>query len=187
VEVRPINVLDAGDIERDVAAFARFANGGLIVAAGAQAAFSRDVIIKLAVRHRLPALYSDHVFVTSGGLIAYGPDRVDMFRHAADYVDRILRRKAGRSAGAGSDQVPARSQREDCQGARPPSPGQAARHRRRGDRVKRRTFITFLGSAAVAWPLAARAQQAGAPRHPLQVGPSFMFEASPISSGSRSN
>jgi putative ABC transport system substrate-binding protein len=91
VEVRPINVRDAGDIERDVAAFARSANGGLIVAAGAQAAFSRDVIIKLAVRHRLPALYSDHAFVTGGGLIAYGPDRVDMFRHAADYVDRILK------------------------------------------------------------------------------------------------
>jgi putative ABC transport system substrate-binding protein len=91
VEVRPINVRDAGDIERDVAAFARSANGGLIVAAGAPAAFSRDVIIKLAVQHRLPALYSDHAFVTGGGLIAYGPNRVDMFRHGADYVDRILK------------------------------------------------------------------------------------------------
>ena len=91
VEVRPINLRDAGDIERDLAAFARSANSGLIVAAGAPAAFSRDVIIKLAIRHRLPALYSDHAFVTGGGLIAYGPDRVDMFRHAADYVDRILK------------------------------------------------------------------------------------------------
>jgi ABC-type uncharacterized transport system substrate-binding protein len=91
VEVRPINVRDAGDIERDVAAFARSANSGLIVAAGAPAAFSRDVIIKLAIRHRLPALYSDPAFVTGGGLIAYGPNRVDMFRHAADYVDRILK------------------------------------------------------------------------------------------------
>src|SRR6516164_878080 len=53
--------------------------------------FHRDVIIKLAARHRLPALYSDHAFVTDGGLIAYGPDRVDQFRRAADYVDRILK------------------------------------------------------------------------------------------------
>jgi putative ABC transport system substrate-binding protein len=91
VEVRPINVRDAGEIERAIAAFARPSNGGLIVAGGAQVLFPRDVIIKLAARHRLPAVYSDHVFVTDGGLISYGPDRVDQFRRAASYVDRILK------------------------------------------------------------------------------------------------
>jgi putative ABC transport system substrate-binding protein len=91
VEVRPIKVRDAGETERAITAFARSGNGGLIVAGGAQAALPRDVIIKLATRHRLPALYSDHAFVTDGGLIAYGPDRIDQFRRAADYVDRILK------------------------------------------------------------------------------------------------
>jgi putative tryptophan/tyrosine transport system substrate-binding protein len=91
VEVRPINVRDAGETERAITAFAQPSNGGLIVAAGAAAFFHRDVAIKLAARHRLPALYSDHAFVTDGGLIAYGPDRVDQFRRAADYIDRILK------------------------------------------------------------------------------------------------
>ena len=91
VEVRPINVRDAGEIERAITAFAQPSNGGLIVAAGAAAFFHRDVAIKLAAQHRLPTLYSDHAFVTDGGLIAYGPDRVDQFRRAADYVDRILK------------------------------------------------------------------------------------------------
>jgi putative tryptophan/tyrosine transport system substrate-binding protein len=91
VEVRPIKVRDAGETERAITAFARSGNGGLIVAGGAPAALPRDVIIKLATRHRLPALYSDHAFVTDGGLIAYGPDRIDQFRRAADYVDRILK------------------------------------------------------------------------------------------------
>jgi len=91
VEVRPINVRDAGETERAISAFARPSNAGLIVAGGAQAALPRDVVIKLATRHRLPALYSDHAFVTDGGLIAYGPDRVDQYRRAADYVDRILK------------------------------------------------------------------------------------------------
>ncbi len=90
MEVRPINVRDAGEIERAITSFARPGNGALIVAGGAWAAFQREVI-KLAARHRLPALYSDHAFATEGGLIAYGPDRVDQFRRAADYVDRILK------------------------------------------------------------------------------------------------
>jgi putative ABC transport system substrate-binding protein len=91
VEVRPINARDASEIERAVTAFAQLSNGGLIVAGGAAAFFHRDVTIKLAARLRLPPLYSDHAFVTDGGLIAYGPDRVDQFRRAADYVDRILK------------------------------------------------------------------------------------------------
>jgi ABC-type uncharacterized transport system substrate-binding protein len=91
VEVRPINVRDAGEMERAITAFARPSNGGLIVAGGVPLAVHRDVIIQLAARHQLPALYSDHAYVTDGGLIAYGPDRVDQYRRAADYVDRILK------------------------------------------------------------------------------------------------
>jgi putative tryptophan/tyrosine transport system substrate-binding protein len=91
LEVHPINMRDPGEIERAVAAFARQPNGGLIAASGAWAALYRDVIIPLAARHRLPAIYSDPVFVTDGGLIAYGPDRVDQYRGAAGYVDRILK------------------------------------------------------------------------------------------------
>jgi ABC-type uncharacterized transport system substrate-binding protein len=91
VEVNPVNVADEGQIERDVAAFARAPNGGLITAGSSRARFYRDLIVKLAARHKLPAVYYDRVFVDSGGLISYGPDYVDQFRRAAGYVDRILK------------------------------------------------------------------------------------------------
>jgi len=87
----PLTVRDAGEIERDVTAFAREPNGGLIVLGGAAAAVHRDQIITLAARYRLPAVYPDHIFVTTGGLISYGPDRLDQYRRAASYVDRILK------------------------------------------------------------------------------------------------
>jgi putative ABC transport system substrate-binding protein len=90
VEVSPINVRDAGEIERAITSFARSSNGGLIVTGGS-AINDRERIITLAARHRLPAVYPDHVFVTDGGLLAYGPDRVDQYRRAASYVDRILK------------------------------------------------------------------------------------------------
>jgi putative tryptophan/tyrosine transport system substrate-binding protein len=92
VEVRPIRVGDAAEFERAITAFAQSPNGGLVVGAGTVGlgAF-RDGIIKLAARHRLPAIYSDVVFATEGGLLAYAPDRVDQFRRAAGYVDRILK------------------------------------------------------------------------------------------------
>jgi putative ABC transport system substrate-binding protein len=91
VEVSPINLRDdAGEVERAVTAFARAANGGLIIAAGT-ASVPRDLIITLAARHKLPAVYFDRAFVTDGGLISYGPDVVDQFRRAAAYVDRILK------------------------------------------------------------------------------------------------
>jgi putative tryptophan/tyrosine transport system substrate-binding protein len=79
------------EIERAIAAFARSPNGGLIVTASVVANVHRDLLITLAARHRLPAVYSDRVFVTGGGLISYGPDRVDQYRRAAAYVDRILK------------------------------------------------------------------------------------------------
>jgi ABC-type uncharacterized transport system substrate-binding protein len=91
VEVSPINVRDFGEIEHGVTAFARSPTGGLIVTGGAVLVVHRDLIVALAARHRLPAVYTVRFFVTSGGLISYGPDRVDQFRRAAGYVDRILK------------------------------------------------------------------------------------------------
>ena len=87
----PVNVRDAGEIERAVAAFARSSNGGLIVTASALALRHRDLIITLAARHKLPAVYYERYFVAAGGLISYGPDLVDQYRRAAGYVDRILK------------------------------------------------------------------------------------------------
>ena len=91
VEVSPVNMRDAGEIERAVAAFARSANGGLIVTGSPSAAPHRDLIIALAARHKLPAVYYSRFFVATGGLISYGPDFVDLYRRAAGYVDRILK------------------------------------------------------------------------------------------------
>jgi ABC-type uncharacterized transport system substrate-binding protein len=91
VEVTPLNVRDAGEIERNITAFARSSNGGLIVAGTALATVQRNLIIELAARHRLPAVYFERHFVTSGGLISYGADQVDGYRRAAGYVDRILK------------------------------------------------------------------------------------------------
>jgi putative ABC transport system substrate-binding protein len=91
VEVSPVNVRDAGEIERAVTAFARSSNGGLIVTASALASAHHDLIIALAARHKLPAVYYRRYFVTRGGLISYGYDSVDQYRRAAGYVDRILK------------------------------------------------------------------------------------------------
>jgi putative tryptophan/tyrosine transport system substrate-binding protein len=91
VEVTPVNVRDAGDIERAVTAFARSSNGGLIVTGSALAQVHGDLIITLAARHKLPAVYFERFFITRGGLISYGPNFVDQFRRAASYVDRILK------------------------------------------------------------------------------------------------
>ena len=91
VEVSPVNMRDADEIERAVTAFARSSNGGLIVTAGAVTVVYRDLILALATRHKLPAVYYERFFVVAGGLISYGPDRVDQYRRAADYVDRILK------------------------------------------------------------------------------------------------
>jgi putative tryptophan/tyrosine transport system substrate-binding protein len=91
VELTPVNVRDPGEIERAVTTFARSGNGGLITTGSAATALHRDLIIALAARHRLPAVYIERFFITAGGLISYGPDFVDQFRHAAGYVDRILK------------------------------------------------------------------------------------------------
>ena len=91
VEVSPVNVRDAGAVERAVTAFARPSNGGLIVTGMGLPAALRDLIVTLAASHRLPAIYFERQFVTVGGLISYGPDGADEFRRAAGYVDRILK------------------------------------------------------------------------------------------------
>jgi putative ABC transport system substrate-binding protein len=91
VEVNPVNVRDAGEIERAVAAFGRAPNGGLVVTTGSAATSHRELIISLAARHLLPAVYPNRPYVVSGGLISYGPDLIDQYRRAAGYVDRILR------------------------------------------------------------------------------------------------
>jgi putative ABC transport system substrate-binding protein len=91
VEPSPINVLDPTEIERGVAAFARSANGGLIVCGSPFTALHRHMIVALAARFKLPAVYPEQFFVKDGGLISYGPKFVDEFRSAAGYVDRILR------------------------------------------------------------------------------------------------
>jgi putative ABC transport system substrate-binding protein len=91
VELRTVGVRDAGEIERAITAFARSSNGGLIVTGSPLTLVHRHLIITLAARHRLPAVYPFRYFATSGGLISYGPDTVDQYRRAAGYVDRILK------------------------------------------------------------------------------------------------
>ena len=91
VELSPVDVRDVREIEGTVAAFARGSNGGLIVTASALAVVHREVIITLATRYKLPAVFFLRSFVTDGGLISYGPDSMDQFRRAAGYVDRILK------------------------------------------------------------------------------------------------
>ena len=91
VELKPIMLTNAGDIERAVATFAREPNGGMIVVVSAASLNHRDLIVGLAARHRLPTVYAHRVFVTGGGLITYGPDIASQYRRAAGYVDRILK------------------------------------------------------------------------------------------------
>jgi len=96
VEVIPVNMRDGAGIERSIESFARSPSGGLIPAASAAAVHHRDLIVRLAAQHKLPAVYFDRFFVTVGGLMSYGPDLIDEFRQAAGYVDRILKgEKAG--------------------------------------------------------------------------------------------
>jgi putative ABC transport system substrate-binding protein len=91
VQVSPVNVRNANDIESGIATFARTANGGLIVTGSAAATVHHNLIAKLAAQYKLPAIYSNRLNVAGGALISYGPDRVDQYRRAASYVDRILK------------------------------------------------------------------------------------------------
>jgi putative tryptophan/tyrosine transport system substrate-binding protein len=91
VELSPMDMRDAVDIERALAVFASPSNGGLIVTGSAPALVHRDLIVELAARHKLPAVYFGRIFVSSGGLISYGPNTIEQYRQAAGYVDRILK------------------------------------------------------------------------------------------------
>ena len=91
IELRPIDTHNPSEIERALVTFAREPNGGLIAVSGSQVLVHRDLIVALAARHHLPAVYPYRSHVMSGGLISYGADQVDHFRRAAAYVDRILK------------------------------------------------------------------------------------------------
>jgi putative ABC transport system substrate-binding protein len=91
VEVIPVNMRAAEEIERAIAGFARSPTGGLVVTAGAASVVHRDLILALEARYRLPAVYYERFFAAAGGLMSYGPDRIDQYRRAAGYVDRILK------------------------------------------------------------------------------------------------
>jgi putative tryptophan/tyrosine transport system substrate-binding protein len=91
VEVIPVNMRAADEIERAIAGFARSPTGGLVVTAGAASVVHRDLILALEARYRLPAVYYERFFAAAGGLMSYGPDRIDQYRRAAGYVDRILK------------------------------------------------------------------------------------------------
>jgi putative ABC transport system substrate-binding protein len=91
LELSALSVRDTAELDHGVASFAREPNGGLIVTGSTLATLDRMLLVTLAARHKLPAIYSLRFFVASGGLISYGPDRIDQYRRAAGYVDRILR------------------------------------------------------------------------------------------------
>jgi len=91
MELTPIDVRNAGEIERGVTGFARLSNGGLIVTGSAAALSHRNLIIRLAAQYRLPTVFPSRVYGVEGGLVSYGPDQIDPYRRAAEYVDRILK------------------------------------------------------------------------------------------------
>src|SRR5262249_20959692 len=91
VELTPVGVRSAGEIERGITAFARGTNGGMVVTSSSFASFHRDLIIALAARHRLPTVYSSRIFFDAGGLLSYGVNPYDQWRSAAGYIDRVLK------------------------------------------------------------------------------------------------
>ena len=135
VEVSPIPVHDASKIERDVGDFARVPGGGLVVTSGPGPQRHRDLIVRLAAQYKLPTVYPEHFYVAAGGLISYGVDYLDQCRRAAGYVDRILK---GDKPADLPVQAPTKLNAihsQDRQGARPRRATDAARTRRRGDRI----------------------------------------------------
>jgi ABC transporter substrate binding protein len=137
IDVKAINLVRyPTEIENSVAAFARAPNGGLILTASALSAVHRDLIISLAARHKLPATYQEQSYAAAGGLVSYGPNFPDQYRRAAGYVDRILRGEKPADLPVQAPTIRADDQSQDRQNARPRSACDAARTRRRGDRIK---------------------------------------------------
>ena len=157
IELSTIDLRGANEVEQAIAAFARDPNGGLIVTASGFGSNHPELIATLAIRHNLPAIYPFRYSVHVGGLICYGPDHLDQYRRAAAYVDRILK---GENPANLPVQAPIKYETainlKTAKAIGVDSATDVARPRRRGDRVKRRAFITLLGGAALRgrWPRA---------------------------------
>ena len=136
VEILPVDLTVAGDTESALAEFARGPNDGLIVGVGTTATIQRDLIVALAARHKLPAVYPYRFFVEAGGLMSYGPNLIDLYRRSASYVDRILK---GEKPADLPVQAPTRYELvinlKTAKALGLEVPPIAARPRRRGDRV----------------------------------------------------
>ena len=149
VQLTKAEVRNAAEIERAIDRFAHEPNCGLIVLPNPVTQGNRKLIIAMAARHRLPAVYAFPFFAREGGLISYGVDLPDQYRQAASYADRILRgEKPADLPGSTADQVRAGRQPRDRQSAWPRNPPNPSSPRRRGDRMKRREFIALFGGAA---------------------------------------
>ena len=171
IEVSPVNVRDAGEVERAVKAFARSSNVGLIMTAGPLTATHRDLVITLAAQHKLPAVYNNRSYVDAGGLISYGANFIDQYRQAADYVDRILK---GEKPADLPVQAPTKYElainlkTAKALGLKCP---RRARQCRRGDRMKlpHRKFL-HLAAGAAALPAVSRMASAQAyPSRPVRI------------------
>ena len=161
VDLRPIDVRDAPEIERAVTAFSRTENGGRPVVSGGLPLAHRELIITLAARHNLPAVYSNRLFVTGGRPMSYGADLIDPHRRAAGYVDRIPK---GEKPADLPVQAPTKYEFPDvlktAKALGIDQPPTLLARAGRGDRVKRREFISLLlGGATAARSLSAGAQQ----------------------------
>ena len=138
VDLSLVNMRDASEIERDITAFARSSNGGLIVTASPLASQHRELIIRLAADLKVPAVYFERYFVTGGGLISYGPHMIDQYQRAASYVDRILKgEKPADLPVQAPTKVRTSDQPQNREGARPHRPAHTARPRGRGDRMRK--------------------------------------------------
>ena len=166
VTVGPIKafVHNPSEIEAAMAALAAQPDGGLIVAPEAFTTANRELIVTLAAKLRVPAIYGLRQFPMSGGLLSYGPDTVETVRQSATYVDRILR---GEKPAELPVQAPTKFELvinfKTSKSLGLGNSADAARHRRRGDRMRRREFISLIGGTAAAWPVVARAQELAMP------------------------
>ena len=156
----PMPLRNASEIEPAVAEFARNSNSGLVICLDSFMNVHRKLIMGLAARHRLPAIYPFRYFAAEGGLVSYGVDRDDLYRRVAAYVDRILRgAKPADLPVEAADEIRTCDQPQDREGARPRRAAIAARPRRRGDRMKTARVHHASRRRGGGWPLAARAQQ----------------------------